>query len=47
MTSISAFVEILRKRLRAKSHAEQYRAELRRLKFGTITLEKFHMKVRA
>jgi hypothetical protein len=46
VTSISAFVDILRQRFRAKSHAERYRAELSRLKLGTMTLEKLHLKVR-
>ena len=47
ISSITAFIDILRQRFRVKSHAERYRAELSRLKMGTMTLEKLHMKVRS
>jgi hypothetical protein len=46
ISSITAFVDILRHRFRAASHAERYRAELSRLRMGTMTLEKLHLKVR-
>jgi hypothetical protein len=45
MTSIQEFVNLLRARFGTEAHAERYRAELARLRRGTMTLEQLHLRV--
>jgi predicted aspartyl protease len=43
--SVRDFVEMLKTRFGSEAHAERYRAELTRLRRGTLSLEQLHLRV--
>jgi hypothetical protein len=45
VTSVREFVNLLRIKFGSEAHAERYRAELSRLRRGTMTLEQLHLRV--
>jgi hypothetical protein len=45
LTSAREFIEALKVRFGCEAHAERYRAELARLRRGTLTLEQLHLRV--
>ncbi|HSN24302.1 MAG TPA: hypothetical protein VLS45_09100, partial [Methylomicrobium sp.] len=45
ITSVHEFIEALKVRFGCEAHAERYRAELARLRRGTLTLEQLHLRV--
>ncbi|HSN23390.1 MAG TPA: retropepsin-like aspartic protease, partial [Methylomicrobium sp.] len=47
VTSTEQFIDVLKTRFGTSAHAERYRAELGRLRRGTLTLEQLHLKVRS
>jgi hypothetical protein len=45
LTSLQEFVDMLKVRFGSEAHAERYRAELARLRRGTMLLEQLHLRV--
>jgi predicted aspartyl protease len=45
LTSIQEFVDMLKVRFGSEAHAERYRAELARLRRGSMSLEQLHLRV--
>jgi hypothetical protein len=46
ITSTFEFINMLKEQFGSEAHAERYRAELTRLRRGTLTLEQLHLRVR-
>jgi hypothetical protein len=47
ITSVVEFVSIMKERFGVAAHAERYRAELSRLRRGTMSVQQLHLKVRS
>lgn len=45
ISSVCEFVDLLKERFGSEAHAERYRAELLRLRRGTMTLEQLHLRI--